>query len=832
MHRSFNLSSRRLWIAALAALTLAACNNGGTSVPVVASFTATPPSVVRGSSSTLSWSVTGAESISIDNGIGTVTGTSVVVTPTTTTTYTLTATNAGGPATSTATVTVTPFPVPVIASFAATPASIIVGASATLAWSVTGATSISIDNGIGAVTGTTVVVTPTSTTTYTLTATNAGGPATSTSTVTVTPFPVPAIASFAAIPASVVAGSSATLAWSVTGATSISIDSGIGAVTGTSVVVTPTTTTTYTLTATNAGGPATATATVTVTPFPVPVIASFTATPSTIARGASSTLAWSVTGATSLSIDNGIGAVTGTSVVVTPSATTTYTLTATNAGGPATSTATVTIPAASILFTSATGGSGFLGEMTEFPITVSGAAPTFHAFAGRPWIADKGAMAGQALVWNGADNKFYGVLNGGGAWKTGVLVSFDPATDALVLLKTLSGREYPAKQGLGSDMLPFNKVSGFYRNPLVTLDGKGLLLLSTSGGVNTEGLLVHVNIDPTSASYLADTVVYDFFDYELSQTNYCKSIRVANLDGQTEMAWGQDGTGKDVVFMARVGEEYVVGPNNAPNEPGTCSPYTPPGKTEIYDRIYGRMFALQPTDPSDLSKPWVFALGYDNPSRPGFGPLDPLLHMGRQIYWDNYQFGGAVPAVRWTTEKVDNTDLDLYMGRDFATFKGNVTGCYRLNGLLPLDVGGNSMATCSGLNGSTPPLPDSPPFIFNYTRTGRFDLEANLGGWYADQKMFRGANSSSTQHRCSPPAARRPPGSTSSVIPAWAARSVSPSPTGTWSGSARSGSATPPPSTSTTASAESRRPSRSIPWKAPTRRESCSTWAMARRSDS
>jgi hypothetical protein len=670
MHRSFKRSDRMRWIAGLAALTLAACNSGGTSppVPVIASFTAAPPSVVRGSSSTLSWSVTGADSISIDNGIGAVTGTSLAVTPTTTTTYTLTATNAGGPATSTATVTVTPFPVPVIASFAATPASIVVGASATLSWSVNGADSISID-------------------------------------------------------------------------------SGIGAVTGTSLVVTPTTTTTYTLTATNAGGPATATAAVTVTPFPVPVIAAFTATPSTIARGASSTLAWSVTGATSISIDNGIGTVTGASVVVTPSATTTYTLTATNAGGPATSTATVTIPAASVLFTSATGGSGFLGEMTEFPITVSGAASTFHAFAGKPWIADKGAMDGQALVWNGIDNKFYGVLNGGGAWKTGVLVRFDPATDALVLLKTLSGREYPAKRGLNSDMLAFNKATGFYRNPLVTLDGKGLLLLSTSGGVNTEGLLVHVNIDPTSASYLADTVVYDFFDYEVGQGSYCKSIRVANLDGQTEMAWGKDGAGKDVVFMARVGEEYVVGPNNAPNEPGTCSPYTPPGKTEIYDRIYGRMFALQPSDTSDLSKPWAFALGYDNLSRPGYGPLDPLLHMGRQIYWDTYQFGGAVPAVRWTTEKIDNTDLDLYKGRDSATFKGNVTGCYRLNGLLPLDVGGNSIATCSGLNGSTPPEVDSPPLIFDYTRTGRFDLEANLGGWYADQKMFRGANSSLVSRR-------------------------------------------------------------------------------------
>ena len=59
-------------------------------------------------------------------------------------------------------------------------------------------------------------------------------------------------------------------------------------------------------------------------------------------RGAS-VLSWTVTGATSLSIAPGLGAVTGTSVTVTPSATTTYTLSATNAGGTSTASVTVTV---------------------------------------------------------------------------------------------------------------------------------------------------------------------------------------------------------------------------------------------------------------------------------------------------------------------------------------------------------------------------------------------------------------------------------------------------------------------------------------------------------
>lgn len=76
-----------------------------------------------------------------------------------------------------------------------------------------------------------------------------------------------------------------------------------------------------------------------------PVIASFIATPSTIASGASSTLSWSVTGATTLRLDPGAIDVSSlTQRVVGPlTASTTYTLTATNATGSVTANATVTV---------------------------------------------------------------------------------------------------------------------------------------------------------------------------------------------------------------------------------------------------------------------------------------------------------------------------------------------------------------------------------------------------------------------------------------------------------------------------------------------------------
>ena len=159
----------------------------------------------------------------------------------------------------------------------------------------------------------------------------------------------PAIASFSAAPPAIAPGASTTLTWSVSGATALTIDQGVGSVTGqASGQASPATTTTYTLTATNAAGSATATATVTVA-TPKPLIASFTATPGTISAGSSSTLAWSVSGATSLSLDQGIGPVTGGSRSVSPTTTTVYTLTATNAGGSSTARATVTVSAGGFL---------------------------------------------------------------------------------------------------------------------------------------------------------------------------------------------------------------------------------------------------------------------------------------------------------------------------------------------------------------------------------------------------------------------------------------------------------------------------------------------------
>ena len=74
-----------------------------------------------------------------------------------------------------------------------------------------------------------------------------------------------------------------------------------------------------------------------------PHIASFTASPASVASAGTSTLTWSVTGASYVIVSPQVGAVRGSSVNVNPTQTTQYTIYATNQYGRTTSTVTVTV---------------------------------------------------------------------------------------------------------------------------------------------------------------------------------------------------------------------------------------------------------------------------------------------------------------------------------------------------------------------------------------------------------------------------------------------------------------------------------------------------------
>jgi PKD repeat protein len=164
------------------------------------------------------------------------------------------------------------------------------------------------------------------------------------------------ITSFTASPTTVPSGSPSTLSWTTGGGsvTSVNIDNGVGSKPANgSAIVNPVSTTTYTLSAFTTANSTPPSKQVIVTVGAAAPTATFSAAPTSITAGQSSTLTWTSSNATSISIDNGVGSQSlNGSVGVTPASTTTYTLTATGPGGTTTKTATVTVtqPAPTISF--------------------------------------------------------------------------------------------------------------------------------------------------------------------------------------------------------------------------------------------------------------------------------------------------------------------------------------------------------------------------------------------------------------------------------------------------------------------------------------------------
>jgi RHS repeat-associated protein len=139
-------------------------------------FSAEPQEIKQGDSSTLSWTTANADSVSIDQGIGSVDQSGFrSVSPQETTTYTLTASGAGGTTTESVTVTVRLLPT---VTMSADPETITIGDSSTLSWVSFNVDKAYIDNGIGEMplNGSTII-SPEHTTTYTITVTGALGSA-------------------------------------------------------------------------------------------------------------------------------------------------------------------------------------------------------------------------------------------------------------------------------------------------------------------------------------------------------------------------------------------------------------------------------------------------------------------------------------------------------------------------------------------------------------------------------------------------------------------------------------------------------------------------------
>lgn len=258
--------ARRVPAAPARALLLAlavsfACRKSGP--PVIASFTVDKPAAFSGDVLTFSWQVSGAKTLSIDPGLGIVTGPTAQSVVSHSTTYVLTASNDAGKTTAQLDVSVSPRPAtPDVQSFAATPPQAPAGAAVTLRWSTRDAAGVVIDQGVGAQPANGgVVVHPAANTLYTLTAVGAPGALAAPTLQAMFRVAVPpVIESFTADSTSVVQGQDVRLSWRGTAA-GWSISDGttttaLGPVTSLRVAPSPPSTT-YTLTAASATGTAT-----------------------------------------------------------------------------------------------------------------------------------------------------------------------------------------------------------------------------------------------------------------------------------------------------------------------------------------------------------------------------------------------------------------------------------------------------------------------------------------------------------------------------------------------------------------------------------------------
>ena len=395
-----------------------------TSAPVINSFQASPLTIAAGQTATLAWSISGATSVSIDNGVGDVSGaTSKTVSPLQTTTYTLTASNGSGTASARATVTVNAAPPPIDTQPPTAPSiTSVIAKSATevdLAWSASsdnvgvsgyqvlrnGSLIKTVSGGILSIADTTAAAN----TTYSYVVKGfdaAGNTSASSNAVQVTTpappsnaCPGPSTGAFTGCyynnatlsgpPAMVRTDAQINFDWrfsspgpSINGSNFSVLWQGAFTFSGGAYTFTVLTSdgmriyidgnvvldrwrnqapTAYNVQQTlSQGSHLIAIEYYQQTGSPVaqvswqggaasaspPVISSFTASPATISPGQSTTLAWNVAGATSISINNGVGDVSNVvSKMVLPSQTTTYTLTAMNATG--TSVATVSVVVAS-----------------------------------------------------------------------------------------------------------------------------------------------------------------------------------------------------------------------------------------------------------------------------------------------------------------------------------------------------------------------------------------------------------------------------------------------------------------------------------------------------
>jgi len=234
------------------------------------------------------------------------------------------------------------------------------------------------------------------------------------------------------------------------------------------------------------------TVTKTVTPAPAPTIASFSASPASIATGASTMLNWTTSGATSIAITPGTFTSTSASgsTSVSPTATTTYTLTATNAAGSVTASATVTLTAASApVINSFTATPASITSGADSTLTWSTTAATSIAIS--PGTFASTSASGSTSVAPAATTTYtLTATNTAGSTKATVLVTVAASTGPLSITTTScpGGKQSTAYAGCtiaaGGGSPPYTFSVG--TNPNYPPLPEGMTLNTSTGAITSE----------------------------------------------------------------------------------------------------------------------------------------------------------------------------------------------------------------------------------------------------------------------------------------------------------------------------------------------------------